>query len=105
MRIELPEGQHAYGEPVPDGFIPVSVVVTGPEDLRVETPVPTRTRLLFVEGVNETLPVFAGDLEIRVPLSYRNPEARPGDHVSIEIEVRYQACDDQVCYLPAQERL
>jgi hypothetical protein len=25
--------------------------------------------------------------------------------VPIEIEVRYQACDEEVCYLPAHERL
>ena len=105
VRIDLPEGQHAYGEPVPEGFVPVGAGVTGPADLRVEAPLLPPTRLLFVEGVNETLPVFAGDLEIRVPLSYHNAEARPGDRVAIAVEVRYQACDAQVCYLPAQERL
>ncbi len=29
----------------------------------------------------------------------------PGESVSIEVEVRYQACDEQVCYLPALERI
>ena len=105
VHIDLPEGQHAYGEPVPDGFVPVSVVVTGPEELRIEAPLLPPTRMLFVEGVNETLPVFAGDLEIRVPLGYRSTEARPGDGVPIAVEVRYQACDEQVCYLPALERI
>ncbi|MDA1062605.1 MAG: protein-disulfide reductase DsbD family protein [Chloroflexi bacterium] len=105
VHIDLPEGQHAYGEPVPEGFIPVSVVVTGPEQLRVETPLLPPTRQLFVAGVDHTLPVFGGDLEVRIPLSYRNPDAQAGDSVPIAVEVRYQACDDQVCYLPAQERL
>jgi hypothetical protein len=105
VRIELPEGQHAYGEPVPDGYIPTSVTVTGPEELRVEQPILPPTRPLLVADVNAELPIFEGDLEIRVPLSYRNLEATPGDPVPIEIEVRYQACDEEVCYLPAHERL
>ena len=105
VHIDLPEGQHAYGEPVPDGLVATSVEVTGPEGLRAEAAVLPPTRPLFVEAVREDLSVFEGDIEIRVPLTYRNPEAQPGDRVPIEIEVRYQACDELVCYLPVEERL
>ena len=105
VHIDLPEGQHAYGEPVPDGLVATSVEVTGPEGLRAEAADLPQTRPLFVEAVREDLSVFEGDIEIRVPLTYRNPEAQPGDRVPIEIEVRYQACDELVCYLPVEERL
>ena len=106
VRIDLPAGQHAYGEPVPDGLVATSVTVTGPEGLRADTPIMPATRPLFVEGVGEELQVFEGDIHIRVPLSYRNGEAPDGgDSVPIGIEVRYQACDELVCFLPVEERL
>ena len=106
VRIDLPEGQHAYGEPVPEGLVATSVTVTGPEELRAEAPVMPSTRPLFVEGVGEELQVFEGDIHIRVPISYRAAEAPDGgDTVPIGIEVRYQACDELVCFLPAEERL
>ena len=106
VRIDLPEGQHAYGEPVPDGLVATSVTVTGPEELRADAPVMPSTRPLLVEAVGEELQVFEGDIHIRVPLSYRSAEAPDGgDSVPIGIEVRYQACDELVCFLPVQERL
>ena len=106
VRIDLPDGQHAYGEPVPEGLVATSVTVTGPEELRADEPVMPSTRPLFVEGVGEELQVFEGDIHIRVPLSYRNAEAPDGgDTVPIGIEVRYQACDELVCFLPVEERL
>ena len=103
--LDLPEGQHAYGEPVPEGYLPTSVEVRGPEELRVETPIYPPTRPLLVEGVNEELPVFEGELEIRIPLTYRPLEALSGDTVTLEVDVRYQACDERVCYLPAHEQV
>ena len=106
VRIDLPEGQHAYGEPVPEGLVATSVTVTGPEELRVDAPIMPATHPLFVEGVGAELQVFEGDIHIRVPLSYRNAEAPDGgDSVPIGIEVRYQACDELVCFLPVEERL
>ena len=106
VRIDLPEGRHAYGEPVPEGLTATSVTVTGPDDLRVEAPVMPPTRPLYVEGVGEELAVFDGDIRIRVPISYRSAEAPGGgDTVPIAVEVRYQACDELVCFLPAEERL
>ena len=106
VRIDLPEGRHAYGEPVPEGLVATSVTVTGPEELRAEAPVMPSTRPLFVEGVGEELQVFEGDIHIRVPISYRAAEAPDGgDTVPIGIEVRYPACDELVCFLPAEERL
>ena len=106
VRIDLPTGQHAYGEPVPDGLVATSVTVTGPEELRADAPVMPPTRPLLVEAVGEELQVFEGDIHIRVPLSYRSPEAPDGgDTVPIGIAVRYQACDELVCFLPVEERL
>lgn len=105
IRISLPEGQHAYGEPVPDGYTPTTVEVRGPEELRIERPIFPSTRPLAVAELDQALPVFDGEIEIRVPLTYRNGDAEPGEVVALEADVRYQACDERVCYLPVHERV
>lgn len=105
VRIALPEGRHAYGEPVPDGLVATSVAVEGPPELEAGPPILPPTRPFRVEGVAEPLHVFDGAIAIRVPLVYRNREAREGDRVPIAVEVRYQACDERACYLPSRERL
>ena len=105
VRIDLPEGVHAYGEPAPLGYLPTSVRVSGPEELVVEEPRFPATRALLVEGINEDLEVFEGDVEIRVPLRYEHYGTAEGETVPIEVEVRYQPCDEIQCFTPVSERL
>ena len=105
VRLELPEGQHAYGEPAPPGYVPTSVRVSGPEELIVDEATFPPTRPLLVEALNEELYVFEGDIEIRVPVSYPVADARAGDVLPLDVEVRYQACDERQCFIPTTERL
>ena len=49
VRFELGEGLHIYGEPVPEGMVPMSVEVFGPPGLEVGEPIGGRQRDLFVE--------------------------------------------------------
>ncbi len=105
VRLVLPEGQHAYGEPAPPGYVPTSVRVSGPEELIVDEAIFPPTRPLFVEGLNEELHVFEGDIEIRVPVSYPVADLRAGDVLPLDIEVRYQTCDERQCFIPTTERL
>ena len=105
VRIDLPEGVHAYGEPAPLGYLPVSARVSGPDQLVVEEPRFPPTRPLLVEGINEELAVFEGDVEIRVPIRYEHYGTPEGEAVPIEIEVRYQPCDEIQCFSPVSERL
>ena len=105
VRLELPEGQHVYGEPAPPGYVPTSVRVSGPEELIVDEATFPPTRPLLVEGLNEELYVFEGDIEIRVPVSYPVADVRAGDVLPLDVEVRYQACDERQCFIPTTERL
>ena len=102
VRIDLDEGLHAYGQPVPEGYLATEVTVTGPEGLRVGEPQYPPTKPFRVEALNEEFQVFEGRVEIVVPLV---SAVREGEHVSIDVEVRYQACDDRECFLPQTERL
>ena len=55
-----------------------------------------------MEGLHQEFRIFEGDIEITVPLV---SAIRESDDVLIEVEVRYQACNDRECFLPRSERL
>lgn len=110
VRFTLPEGLHIYGEPVPAGMVPATVSVTGPPGLVTEAPILPPSEPLTLKGMDVTLQVWSGTVDIRIPLypvGELVSEVRPLDRdtVRLEIAVRYQACDDSTCLLPKSETL
>ena len=110
VRCELSPGMHVYGEPVPEGMIPTQVSVAGPPGLVVEDPLYPPTETLRLESMGMELPVWSGTVDIVVPfyaVGELASETRPLDQDSIELEVsvRYQACNDEVCLPPKTEKL
>ena len=110
VRFELREGLHIYGEPVPEGMLPTSVEVSGPDGIVFEDPVYPPTTPLRLEASGLTLPIWSGTVDVQIPvyaLSRFVSECRPVDQesVTLEVTVRYQACDDHDCLLPRTETL
>jgi hypothetical protein len=110
VRFELARGLHLYGEPVPEGMVPTTVTVAGPPGLVVEDPLLPPTTPLRLESLGIELPVWSGTVDIAVPFHATGElasEVRPLDRRSatLEVIVRYQACDDRVCLLPKSETL
>lgn len=110
VRCELGEGVHLYGQPVPEGLVPTTVTVTGPPGLVVEDPILPPTETLRLESLGMELPVWSGCVEFVVPIygvGELVSEARPLDaeRTELEVEVRYQACTDTLCFPPRSETL
>ena len=108
VRFELAAGLHVYGEPVPEGMIPVQVDVEGPPGLVVQAPVLPPTTPHRLPEMDLTLPVWSGTVDMRVPfyaVGELASETRPLDRGSatLSVTVRYQACDDRTCLLPRTE--
>jgi hypothetical protein len=102
VTLEIERGLHVYGPEVPEGYIPTSVSITAPEgviirDARYPETVPFR-----IDGLPEEFQVFDVDTRIVVPIESRIRE--PGT-AALEIEVRYQACNDRECFTPRTDRL
>ena len=110
VRFELAEGLHIYGEPVPEGMIPARVEVSGPPGFVVEAPILPPTTSLRLDSLGLELQVWSGTVDFVIPF-YANgelaSETRPldADQVTVEVTVRYQACDDTACLLPKTEKL
>jgi len=100
VRLDLDPGLHIYGQPVPEGFTPteVSVAAVGnPEELRI-LPVESPPTVPFaVSGIPDQFHVFEGLVEFAVPIVNGN---RDLESLTLEVTVRYQACDDRQCFLP-----
>ena len=110
VRFELSEGLHLYGRPVPEGMIPTSVSVEGPPGLVIEEPEYPPTTPLHLASLDLELPVWSGSFDVVVPfypVGELASETRPldADRSSVEVTVRYQACDDDQCLLPKTEKL
>ena len=109
VRFDLPEGMHIYGEPVPRGLTATQVSIDGPPGLITLPPEVAPTEPLHLEAMGVDLQVWSGTVDIVVPFYAQGElasETRPldTDSISLAIQVRYQACNDQECLLPRTER-
>lgn len=96
LDISIDAGLHVYGQPIPEGFVPLTVEVTPAEGLSVGIPAfppPTPHRL---EGLNEEFYIYEGQLAVTLPLTFIHDT----DDAMVQVAVRYQACSDEGCFMP-----
>lgn len=99
VEVSVAPGFHVYGRPIPAGFVPLSVEVAPIEGVvvgAVEWPAPHPFR---VDGLDEEFQVHQGTVRGSLPLTFSAPPGA-GDQV-IRVTVRYQACSDSACLVPA----
>ncbi len=108
VRFAVPDGQHLYGEPVPDGMVATSVEIEPQLGLVVKPAVFPPTVPHTLAGTGETLQVFKGDVTITVAMTHLSRsliELEDGRRIQrITGSLRWQSCDDDTCHLPRTER-
>ncbi|HSF14860.1 MAG TPA: protein-disulfide reductase DsbD domain-containing protein [Vicinamibacteria bacterium] len=105
MEVELPEKMHLYAPGV-EGYRPVEVKLTGDPHLKVHETVFPESEVLHLPAIGESVPVYQGKARIlqdvtispRLP-GYDKDETTP---LVISATFSYQACDDRICYVPAE---
>ena len=102
VALDLERGLHIHSPTVPEGYVATKVTVTGTEGLRVGEPQFPATKPFRIQGLQEDFQVLDGEVVIVVPLV---STMREGNTVSIDVDVSYQACNDQECFLPKSEQL
>lgn len=102
VTLELEEGVHVYGQPIPDGYKATEVRATATEGIIVGDPQFPPTTPFKIEGLAEQFHTFGGKVEIVLPVVSTVREA--GD-AAVDLEISFQACTDQMCYLPRTEKL
>ena len=110
VRLEVADGHHIYGEPLPEGFHATRIRVEDGGGLRFGHAVYPDTKPLRLKGLDVTLSVYEGVVDIAIPVTATADVAnwniaKKPDSVTIEVAVNYQVCSDSVCYAPKTERL
>jgi hypothetical protein len=108
IRFELGEGLHIYGEPVPEGMVPMSIRIEPIPGLVVMETIQPPSRPLHLSEMGIDLQIWSGTVDFVVPFYPTGElasEVRPLDMESIvlKVTVRFQACDDHTCLLPRTE--
>ena len=100
LRVELPEDIHVQSDNPRDPYvIPTVLTFTLPEGVTVEEITYPASTDFLLEGWEEPLAVFDHEFTIEVRLAL-DADVSPGEMV-VPGSLLYQACDDKVCFAPA----
>lgn len=101
--FRVPEGQHLYSEPVPDGLLAATIEVDDTPGILTYTPKAPQTSSLTLAGSGDVLEVYQGNVVLRLPVAQNARAMEKVDgkrYVTISGKVRWQACNDVECGLP-----
>ena len=105
--IDLPPHVHVYSPGV-QGYKPIQLILQGLPGIELQPVVYPSSKMLYLEAIQERVPVFEGKFRISQDLTVT--PARTADAlrsvfskertISITGDLKYQACDQTVCYPP-----
>ncbi|MFV2063738.1 MAG: protein-disulfide reductase DsbD domain-containing protein, partial [Chloroflexota bacterium] len=105
VTLELDEGLHVYGRPIPDGYQAVDVRISTSEGLRIGEIVQPATHPMRVAGSDEEFNVIEDRAVIRIPVVLGIRPAEDSMGIALQVEVRYQACTERMCFAPGRADL
>ncbi len=104
LDIELKPNMHVYAPGV-EGYIPIDWAMKGSDAFAVHEVGFPKPTMLHLPAIDETVPVYTGRFRLTRdvtigPADKVKPLADGSGRFSLEGSLRYQACDDRVCYVP-----
>ena len=100
-------GMHVYA-PGDHLYRVVRLRIDAPDFLRVHAPAYPPSEIYHYEPLDETVPVYQRPFrlvqDVTIPMTEATAAlaAAPGAVLTVEGALEYQACDDEVCYVPAE---
>lgn len=105
LDIQLKPGMHVYAPGV-QGYIPIDWQIEsgGPAAKRQSFEYPA-SEMLRLEAIGETVPVYRDHVRLQREITFGQegalkPLVSPAGELIVKGAFRYQACDDQKCYIP-----
>jgi thiol:disulfide interchange protein len=100
LEVALPDGYHVQSnKPRDPSLIPTELTVDAPAGIRVAEVVFPEAEDFKQEGLPEPLLVFEREFVIGVALELA--AGLPPGELVLPVRLRYQACDDKMCYAPS----
>jgi DsbC/DsbD-like thiol-disulfide interchange protein len=98
--VRVADGHRVQANPASNEFlVPLQVEIEDSDGLVFGPPIYPEAEPYRLEGADEDLDTYAGEIEVVVPVS-ATATAAPGDH-SVMGQLRYQACNPRMCLFPA----
>ncbi|OFV99734.1 MAG: hypothetical protein A3F68_02415 [Acidobacteria bacterium RIFCSPLOWO2_12_FULL_54_10] len=102
--FQLPPKMHVYSPEV-EGYIPIDFALDASPNFKILPAAYPKSKVLFLEAIDEKVPVYEGKFRITqdvILAGSRELQALLAGSKQIKItgKLRYQACDDKICYLP-----
>jgi DsbC/DsbD-like thiol-disulfide interchange protein len=95
--LTIDPGLHLYGQPIPDGFIPLSVTVAPHDGVVVGEPHWPPPQPFRMDGLDAAFVVYDGTVQLALPVTFTQRDA--GDQ-TLTVTVGYQACTTTDCLPP-----
>ena len=100
VKITIDKGYHVQAHPASaDYLIATELTFKRLRGVRAGKLVYPAGTAYSLQGSDEKLSTYSGELVIQVPLRVTD-EVRPGDY-TLKGSLRFQACDDKSCFAPA----
>jgi DsbC/DsbD-like thiol-disulfide interchange protein len=97
VELTIAPGLHVYGQPIPAGFMPLVIEVTPITGVVVGTPRLPSPHPSHLDGLDEDLFVYEGQVTVSVPLTF----IQEGDEQTVHVTIRHQACTATGCLRPS----
>lgn len=106
LDIELNPGMHVYAPGV-EGYIPIEWKMKDGGAAAAHDAVYPASEKLHLKAIDETVPVYRGHFRLTRDITMASdaklkPLVDGSGKFVVEGSLRYQACDDQVCYVPQE---
>ena len=96
LDIELKPDMHVYAPSV-EGYIPIAWTMAPSDAIAVGKVVTPPSKMLRLPAIDETLPVYGGRFKLVRDITIAS---NAKGEITAAGSLRYQACDDRMCYLP-----
>ncbi|HTW65361.1 MAG TPA: protein-disulfide reductase DsbD domain-containing protein [Bryobacteraceae bacterium] len=103
LDIDLYPGMHVYAPGV-NGYIPIDWKMQDSPAATVHPAVFPRSEKLYLKAIDETVPAYRNHFRLTRDMIV-GPAPDPSGKLTVTGTLRYQACDDRVCYIPQQLHL
>ena len=104
LDIELKPNMHVYAPGV-EGYIPIDWSMKQSDAGTMHEVIFPKSQMLHLPAIDETVPAYTGRFRLTRDVTIGaadkvKPLLDGSGHVTLEGALRYQACDDRVCYIP-----
>ena len=102
--VDLAANLHVYAPGV-KGYIPIDLKLEPAAEFKLDEIAYPKSKILYLQAIKEKVPVFSGKFRISQDLTVaaNRPFVQSvgqGKTITVKGEVKYQACDEKVCFIP-----